>query len=152
MPKKVDTMLRPTLDNALPITTQVTMKTYEITLSDNPFLVDNPIGTDLVKVTHPDFAPHGKYYSRRHLKETPTDSSHTHTITVPVTRRSGTNFEQPEKATQSTSLTGALGKRLAEKSLDKPQVIHQVHGLQVSFRYKTQLQISVNYVTVCVCL
>lgn len=112
MPKKVDTMLRPTLDNALPITTQVTMKTYEITLSDNPFLVDNPIGTDLVKVTHPDFAPHGKYYSRRHLKETPTDSSHTHTITVPVTRRSGTNFEQPEKATQSTSLTGALGKRL----------------------------------------
>ena len=111
------------------------MKTYEVTLPD-ALLVDNPIGTraDLVKVTHPAFAPQGKYYSRKHLHEAPAGSSHTHTIIVPVARRSGTNFNKPD----STS-DGALAKRLT-KVLQKHKSYKEFMDYKVPFDKELKYQ------------
>ena len=97
-------MLRPTIDKALPITTTLTHKVYDVEIPD-PFIADIPIGSnpELVKVTHPAFAPQGKFYHKRHLMT----EDGKHRIKVPIARKMGCNFNKP-----AVDIASGLGKHL----------------------------------------
>ena len=107
-PDNDETCTRPTVDPALPTKTSQTVTEYKVNICD-PLFADAPIGirADLVLVKNEIFAPNGKYYHKKHLQPAPTGSSHTHTITIPVVRKAGTNFKQPD-----CDRTGAFSKRL----------------------------------------
>ena len=110
MPADDTVMLRATLDPDLETETTICSKKYYISIED-PLFSDNEIGAQphLVRVTHPAFAPNGKYYDKRHLQPVTDDErgSGSHTITVPVTRKCGCNFDIPD-----SEYSGALGKQL----------------------------------------
>ena len=109
-------MLRKTLDPELSENTTLVTKTYGFNMED-PMFEDAGISSDpdpdpdhdpdLVRVVHPAFAPSGKYYHRKHIKKCTPGGLYTHEITVPVARKSGCNFGEPD-----VDYNGALASRL----------------------------------------
>ena len=84
------------MDTDLSKNNSITCKQYDINVEEALF-ADIQIGAqpDLMKVTHPAFAPNGKYYEKTHLSPS-TDGRHSHSIKVPIARIGGCNFEEPD--------------------------------------------------------
>ena len=109
MPEDDEVMMRDTMDKDLSKNTSIAYKQYDININvGEPIFADNEIGPapNLVKVTHPAFAPNGKYFDKVHLLPS-TDGHHSHSIKVPIARIGGCNFQEPDCEYQ-----GELGKKL----------------------------------------